>query len=339
MALRRSSENFRKTLCAALLIAVALLITPAAAAAKPTLIVRATTKLENQGAPLLDLFDLERFFVKKLIERGVENVVPSATARSPRPPRPDMYLLELSVDVLRRGERVEWDARRKRSDSGAVFHVELSLTVKHPRLRRVLGRTGERREYTFNWWREEEKQGAVYDAAGHLARRFLSEAKAGAFDGQLTTIDPSFDWSAKSGMGVELIVAVVVLLIALIVGVFITRDCERVKREEFYDGWNKRLEDARTRALETDNFSDTWVEAASRQKRDELHKNAATIERQEAQRQVYAKERETEYREIAAYAAERHGLDAKEVTEMLRKADELPYRLLQAAKKVKVEAA
>lgn len=33
MALRRSSENFRKSLCAALLIASAFLITPAAAAA------------------------------------------------------------------------------------------------------------------------------------------------------------------------------------------------------------------------------------------------------------------------------------------------------------------
>ena len=135
------------------------------------------------------------------------------------------------------------------------------------------------------------------------------------------------------------VVAILVGILAYVGSRQNEADKAEARQRQLHQSWNKRLEDARTRALETDNFSDTWVEVASRQKRDELLKNAATIERQEAKRQVYAKERETEYREIAAYAAERHGLDAKEVTEMLRKADELPYRLLQAAKKVKVEAA
>ena len=112
-----------------------------------------------------------------------------------------------------------------------------------------------------------------------------------------------------------------------------------MEEREQHERWTTLIEDVKTKALETDNFSDTWVKAAARRERDEFLKNAATIERQEAQRQVNAKQRETEYREIAAYAASNPGLDATKVIDMLRKADELPYRLLQAAKAMKVETA
>ena len=140
---------------------------------------------------------------------------------------------------------------------------------------------------------------------------------------------------------VKVFIAVVVFIVGLILVYVISRQNEADKAEahqrQLHQRCNKRTEDAKTKALETDNFSDTWVKAAGRQKRDELLKNAATIEREEAKRQVYAKERETEYREIAAYAASNLDLDATKVIDMLRKADELPYRLLQAAKAMKVE--
>jgi len=70
-------------LCSILAIAAVLALSAAALAQPstpsttqtPNLIVYAHTDLENQGAPTLDVLDLERYFVAALAERRIQNVV------------------------------------------------------------------------------------------------------------------------------------------------------------------------------------------------------------------------------------------------------------------------
>src|SRR5579864_2901116 len=135
----------------AVLIAVLGSIIPAlgedAPAAKPRLIVWAHTDLEKKGAPTLDLEDLERYFVGQLDSLRVDNVVPSATAKIPTGPTPDVYLLDLRVDAIRPGERAKWDDTYKDYVPDYVFNVDLSLTIRNSG--RVVGTTGMRYEFHF----------------------------------------------------------------------------------------------------------------------------------------------------------------------------------------------
>jgi len=135
----------------------------------------------------------------------------------------------------------------------------------------------------------------------------------------------------------EVIIATVLGLFVVIVIFLIHRGVEadgiRSQWLQLQQAWNQRLEEAKAKQLGTDNFADTWIRAAARERCDDILKEAAAIERQEAQRQVWAKQKEAEYQQIAAYATRCHGLDTQETVEILRNADLLPYRLLQEAKK------
>src|SRR5690348_15967065 len=66
---------------------------------KPQLIVRAHTNLENQGAPTLDILDLERYVVARL-EGRIENILPSQSAGPSNLTSPNAYLAELSVNAI-----------------------------------------------------------------------------------------------------------------------------------------------------------------------------------------------------------------------------------------------
>ena len=99
--------------------------------------------------------------------------------------------------------------------------------------------------------------------------------------------------------------------------------------------WVKRIIAAMAQALESDNFSDAWCQAAARERCEELLANAPEIRRAEAERRLKAKEREDDYKDMAADAKDKYGHDEEYIVEVLRKADGLPYRLLQEAMKLK----
>jgi len=71
--------------------------------------------------------------------------------------------------------------------------------------------------------------------------------------------------------------------------------------------------------------------AAAQAKREELLRGAAETRSEEAKRRNRIKAIEEEYERIAAYGAARYHLDSSEIVEMLRQADERPFRLLREA--------
>lgn len=346
------SVRFRVSLFATLFVLLFLAVSAGAApavtpaqgepAASPILVVWARTNLANQGARTLDLSDLERYFVEQLTSRHIENVVRSATAQNSRPPDPRIYILEVSVDAMLASVRSKWGEHHYYEDQ-PIFHVELSLTVKHPASGRTLGNTGERRDYELSFSNLEEnapKRGVLYDAADHLVDRFLDEARAGKFGDGLTSIQTPDAWTNALVWAKQPLT----LLSAVFSGVAvfftfasfslwsIRRREEADRKRAMHARWDARLTEAKAKALETNNFSEEWVLAAARCRRETILNESSAIEGDEAKRQVTARAKEAEYRVIASYAAEVHGLNAEETVELLRQADLLPYRLLVEAK-------
>lgn len=79
-----------KTLCVALALFLATLLPalaqkPGTPAPKPIFIARATTPIENEGKPTLDLVDLERYFVDRLIQRRVRECRARLDGEAPKP--------------------------------------------------------------------------------------------------------------------------------------------------------------------------------------------------------------------------------------------------------------
>lgn len=101
-----------------------------------------------------------------------------------------------------------------------------------------------------------------------------------------------------------------------------------------YPEWEEHIIKAMAQALGTDNFSDAWCQDAARERCEELLANAQEIGRAEAERRLKARDREAEYKKMAAFAKRKFGHDKAYIVEVLRKVDELPYRLLQEAKKL-----
>ncbi len=343
-------ESTHKSYSAPLLLAllylyVAPLTTTSAIAAgpKPNLVVRAKTDFSDQGWPTLDLLDLERFFVKQLTARNVENVVPFATAKIPHPAAREVYLLELSVDTLQPGYGARRNPKNGHYEAVLLFHVEHSLTVRHLASGRLLGKSGERREYHLSAYEIENsiasKREAIYDCAKRLASRFLSEAENGKFGTEIATLDPTVDWeSLKEHPAAPYIAFVLIILgffpLAVIAGTIDASRQAQARQQLADTRCEKRLHEAKARAIDTNNFSPDWYRSAARTAyRDILPQGAAILQR-EADRQIHIREVEAEYRQIAAYAASRHGLKVDEVVDMLSNADAHDYRLFEFAKKV-----
>ena len=183
---------------------------------KPILIVWAKTDLPEQGKPTLDLLDLERYFVKQLSDRGMENVIPATTSKLNT--APNVFMLELYVDAMRTASRARRDPITNVIEDDPIFHVELSLAVKHRRTGQAMGGTGERREYHFNSIELTEigpKQVAIYSTADKLADRFVSGALQGQFGEQWRALqtppEPTFQqWQIALAAGITFVVLVFV---------------------------------------------------------------------------------------------------------------------------------
>jgi len=103
------------------------------------------------------------------------------------------------------------------------------------------------------------------------------------------------------------------------------------RRIETGTRYEKCLADAKQKALETNNFSDAWVKSAAHVGWEAILKDQRETERREAERLIHARNREADYAAIAEYARAWYGLNKVETVEMLRKVDEVPYRLVKHA--------
>src|SRR5436190_1909632 len=74
---------------------------------QPTFIVSVHTEIPGQGAPTLDVVDLERYFAEQLTYRHIQST-PAASAKIPNPAPPNLYLIEVTVDAMRPAQRSEW---------------------------------------------------------------------------------------------------------------------------------------------------------------------------------------------------------------------------------------
>src|SRR5690348_15151410 len=154
---------------------------------KPQLIVWAHTNLENQGAPTLDILDLERYVVARL-EGRIENILPSQSAGPSNLTSPNAYLAELSVNAITPSVRAVRNPETRQYKEDPVFHVELSLSVNQPGSGRFLGFLRESQEYHlahFELERLEPKRAALYKSADNLADRFADGIASGEFGGDL----------------------------------------------------------------------------------------------------------------------------------------------------------
>ncbi len=338
---------------------------------KPILVVCAHTDIPDQGAPTLDLVDLEQYFVNQLIQRRIENVIPSVTANIPNPPAPNMYILDLSVKTMHPAVRSVWDAPSHMYEDREIFDVELSLAVTHRQSGHDLGTTGARYEHWFtNHYESQqvtEKRVAIYTAANELADRFTQEATAGRFSEALRSIQaplPSF-WDRlangdKNAVGEALVLGLLALIAVLILVTIIATICGAIRRsfqhtsrhrpfacpvppppparpQPNYAAWDQELQEAFALSFETNGFDDAACRAVAAARRDEILASHASIEAKEAERILSTKSRDTERDKKAAYAISRCDLDKTDVTETLRGAEEWPYRVLKEAKNLSAE--
>jgi hypothetical protein len=343
---------------------------------KPIFVVRATTPIENEGKPTLDLVDLERYFVDQLIHRQVENVVPASTAKLPNPLPPNMYVIELSVDTMHPAERsVPIDSGH---DYGAlhVFDVDLSLTVRNLQTGNVVGTSGERYVYSFtpglfidiDARRLTEKRAAIFQAADNLAGRFVGELEAGRYGKELhfstasTPPEPEpFLTQVTMATGIPAgLWAPLAVLLSVIVIAFTSSGPAPLPASsgparvpawsvpaplpappppapDPHATWDKEFREALALFLKTDNFSDIACRTAAAMTRGEMLAISARITDKEAERLASAKARAAHYENLAAYASVESGLDPAAIVEILQKADQWEYRVLQEAKKIATE--
>jgi hypothetical protein len=367
----RKSSSFTVTLTAlmcALLFAAA---SPAlsqtsgtpAPAPKPILIVWAHTDLPNQGAPTLDVVDLERYFVTRLDARRIENVMRSATVQIPNPAPPHMYLLDLRVDVMQPADRTAWDSEHNTYRADPVFNVELSLSVKNLQSGQIVGATREPYEYHFGDYYEanrlEPKRLAIGRAADGLAEHFANLAVNGEFSEALKSIQaprPSF-WESlangdKDAVSAAFVLGLFTLIAVLILIIIIANICRAIR------GWTQRtadpcpptlptpplpaadpekdkfLKDVIALAEKTGNFSEEWLASEARQNSDVLLRDAEIIYARRAERTIRKKDHDKELEKVANYAARRHGLARADIYTKARWAENLQYELLRIAQKI-----
>ncbi len=324
---------------------------------KPTLIVWARTDIPNQGAPTLDLADLERYFVKELSDHRIENVIPSATAKIPSPPDPQTYLLELSVDALQTATRAMHVLPENEYKEDPVLSIELSLAVKNLTSGRIAGRIATRQEYHLTrdeLDRLEPKRVALYKATDRLADRFIDAADEGKFGEQLKSIQiqlwaPLQPRQAMAALEGALCLLAIVWLIVIIKSVANRwqqkrraeerqrqnqRNAENAQQlaiERQNDADDKRAHAAIALSLATDNFSDPACWDAAHDGLDKILARREAIEDAEAARRLNAKKHKDDYLRIAARAASTSDFSEAAIVEILRKADEWDYRMLREA--------
>jgi len=133
----------------------------------------------------------------------------------------------------------------------------------------------------------------------------------------------------------KLYAALVLFAVVTAFGLFVTVSLykEDVARRRIETGtrYEKCLADAKQKALETNNFSEAWVKSAAHVGWKVILKDQRETERREADRLIRAQVKEADYAAIAEYARAWYGLNKEETVDMLRKADELPYRLVKHA--------
>jgi uncharacterized membrane protein len=357
-----------RPLCFVLAFAVTMLIAIPAAAedsaeiAQPVLIVWAKTDLPNNGSPVVDLQDLERYFKNQLMIRGFEHVFPAATTKLSNPPGANEYLLELSVDALQSATRATRDERGAYQDD-PVFVVELSVTVRQPLSGQVFGKRLVPLEYHMSKDELQElgpKRHALYTTADRLAQFFADEVSEGKLGEPLKLSQRPLSMLEQTQLFLkkfqpwQIIVGIVVFVLVLMLilnaigwvmappttaasnvsQTSATKAETPPKRKWDFD---KQLSDALALAIATDKFSKIACRAAAVARREEVLKNAAAIEAAEAKRRLELRSLHAEYDKIAKYGAQFSWLDEKLLWEMLGKAAEWPFLVLQEAKKIQQE--
>lgn len=316
-------------------------------AEKPMLIVWAKTELEGGGQPTLDLVDLERYFAKQLTEYGVENMAPSATAHMPKAPAQNIYLVELSVEAMQHATRAKQDETTKAYKDEYFFCVELSASVKNLASGQPLGSMTERYEHQFvsndGSQKLTAKRAGIYAAADRLADEFAGAMGGGKFGSALREIRPSHvrAWHVLVGIGG-------LLIVMIIVGALVGEPPQRTgdvprpaavpakpptppERNPAYDS---KLEEAQTLAQETEGFTEYACRDRAAINPEEILSMAAKVEAAEAKRRLNLKKRLEENEKIAEYATHFCFMDKTSIFDMLCKAEELPFLVLQHAKRI-----
>jgi hypothetical protein len=328
---------------------------------KPILIVWAHTDLPDQGAPTLDLVDLERYFVTQLDALRILNVGPSATVKLPNPAPSNMYLLDLRVDAMQPADRTAWDSQHNTYQGDPVFNVELSLTAKNVQSGQVVGATGERYEYHFGNYYDAEKlepkRLAISTAAHNLADRFTNLATAGHFGDTLKSIQapPPSLWQRfvngdKDAAGIVILAAVgaiigLVVLIAIIASALNALvpprpPCTVVASSPLPPPppadpeKDMLLKEVIALAEKSGNFSEEWLASEARRNLDVLLRDAEIIYARHAERVLHKRERNKERKALATYAARRCGLAYADIYANLQRAEDIQYELLRTAQQI-----
>ena len=294
-----------------------------------TFIVSAT----EQGKFDVDLADIERQFIKELKAKGVSNLFPSAVAAS-QSNTGDVYLLELSVANLRRATRLK-DGNFKAS----LWCADVSLAVRSAGSKRILGTTAAYTEREYVYYDEDTKQMAVTDAVAKLADSFIVATQDGGFGDELKGIDTSLSSDFLVQLVLYVIGGIVGVLLLLAFVIAMPNDEEKCKREQPQHRFEKQFEEALALSLATDGFSDAACRMRAINGLNEVLEVASKIEADESKRRTTSLKTEAKYARIAKYAARRCPMDEQTIIDMLRAADEWPYRVLQMAKKLQQEEA
>jgi hypothetical protein len=342
--------------------------TPPPTSSKPILIVRASTNLDNQGQPTLDLVDLERYFVQELSWRTVAIVRPSATAKLADFPAANTYLLDLSVDALQPAVRSHWTREQQGQQDLTVFTVELSLAVKQAASGTILGQLTQTAEgsspHRIEHWPIAEKRSVIYNAADELAGQFVDASTDGRFGQDLINSEAPVFQRALAGQGsaiaivaaigvggITLLVVVLKILFAFcrwIASLFESPQMRRVYSQPVprpgpdkatIDVWNKQVEKAVALWLETDGFSDEACRTQAESSLDETLRDAPKISEAEAKRELTAQDREEKYAQMAAHIAPRSEHSEQDLKDILWWADAWPYYVLLEARRIAEERA
>jgi hypothetical protein len=271
--------------------------TAAQKAIEYTLTVQARAGRLVEEPKLLDAADVEYHVASLLTARGISKVYTSATAEISTPPKSRQYVLDFSVDTFRTA------LRSRRNSLGVITEesfvaVELSITLRHPASRQILGKHALRRESAIGQYEahpDRYKRLKLYEAVAEFAAFVATDLQRGVFGAAVQAQPPTPG-----------------------------KDLEQPE-------WETRLLDAQDAFIETGGHSEAWYENAARAKGREILEQAAVTRRKEAQRSIRTKDIEAEYERTAAYGASRYGLDAKEVVVKLRKFDEREFKLLDLA--------
>ncbi len=327
---------------------------PDAEGGSPAFIVHVSTPIANQGAPTLDVGDLEHYFANKLTELGVSRVVPYGISNAPTTSALNVFLLEVSVDSMRVSTRAAWNDTYKSYEDQDIFGVDLSLTVKHSATGRTLGATGERHEHIFVHYRDNdrltEKRVAIFNAADNLAQRFVLACGRGQFGPELAPSESPSDWpdwlnSDNVGAGALALGVIVSLILALVILKKVASYIRKyiVHRKALagsaHQQRTRMLNNALALFLKTANFcEEACRQAAAANKGDILAQHSA-IEAKEADRLLHSTAHEQYYKGVAAAAAKKCEFTKEELLDMLRKADAWEFRVLQEAKKLAIAEA